>query len=118
MRRGASERDHGGAGAREAKAVSVQDEVEIAVLELDDVELIVLGLEAEAAAPELTRAEQEVVRLVLDGCSNREIAQRRNASVKTVANQLMMIYRKLGIVSRFELAARVGGSSARPSRLP
>jgi DNA-binding CsgD family transcriptional regulator len=98
--------------------VSAQDEVEIAVLQLDDVELIVLGLEVEAAAPGLTRAEQEVVRLVLDGCSNQEIARRRNASAKTVANQLLMIYRKLGIVSRFELAARVGGSSPRPSPLP
>jgi DNA-binding NarL/FixJ family response regulator len=86
-----------------------QDGVEVAVLQIDDVEIVVLGLRAEVTVPELSQAEQGVVQLVLDGCSNQEVARRRGASVKTVANQLQMIYRKLGIGSRFELATRLGG---------
>lgn len=82
--------------------------VELAVVDLDDVELVVVALPADVGAPELTAAEQEVVQLVVDGRSNREIAARRGTSVKTVANQLRAVYEKLGIHSRFELAARLG----------
>lgn len=57
------------------------------------------------ALPELTRSEAEIARLVFRGRSDREIAEARGASVRTVANQLAAIYRKLGVVSRFELVA-------------
>jgi DNA-binding CsgD family transcriptional regulator len=110
MGRGAVEGECVGASAREAEAGPAQAEVEVAVLQIDDVELVVLGLRAEVPVPELSDAEQGVVQLVLDGCSNQEVARRRGASVKTVANQLQMIYRKLGIGSRFELATRLAGS--------
>lgn len=85
--------------------------LEVSVLHLDEVKLVVFGIPAEvdaAGASELTPAERDVVRLVLDGCSNREIAERRGCSAKTVANQLRAVYQKLGIASRFELAARLG----------
>lgn len=56
---------------------------------------------------ELTEAEREVTRLVYEGHSNPEIAARRGTATRTVANQLQSIYRKLNIVSREELIARL-----------
>jgi DNA-binding CsgD family transcriptional regulator len=55
----------------------------------------------------LSAAEREVARLLVAGASNREIAGRRGAAVRTVANQARAIYRKLGVASRAELAAHV-----------
>ena len=48
----------------------------------------------------LTTAEQEVRALVRQGLSNRAIAQARNTSVHTVANQLASLLRKTGVRSR------------------
>lgn len=67
--------------------------------------LVVGGVEAPLAV--LTPAERDVVQLVASGCTNREIAQRRRASVHTVGNQLAAIYGKLGVSSRHELVARL-----------
>lgn len=53
----------------------------------------------------LTSAEAAVLRHVLGGLSNRDIAKRRNTSVRTVANQVAAILRKLGFRSRYELVA-------------
>ena len=65
-----------------------------------------------AAAPrELTATEANVVELVLDGCTNREIAERLYISVKTVERHLTHVYAKLGVRSRRELARR-----SRPSQ--
>jgi DNA-binding NarL/FixJ family response regulator len=54
----------------------------------------------------LSRAEQEVLDLVLEGRSNAEIAAARRTSQRTVANQVAAILDKLGAASRFELIAR------------
>ena len=54
----------------------------------------------------LTDAEVDVARLAIDGLSNAEIAARRGTSLRTVANQMASILRKLGVQSRRELAAR------------
>jgi DNA-binding NarL/FixJ family response regulator len=51
----------------------------------------------------LTRREEEVVRLVAEGFSNREIAEQLNLSEHTVKNYLFHIFEKLGISSRVEL---------------
>ena len=56
-------------------------------------------------AATLTPAERAVVALALEGCSNQEIARRRGASARTIANQLASAYRKLGVSGRAELAA-------------
>ena len=53
----------------------------------------------------LTASERAVVELVERGCSNRQIAELRGASARTVANQLTMAYKKLGVTSRRELRA-------------
>ncbi len=57
----------------------------------------------------LTKAEREVALLVLRGLSNAAIAKQRRCAVRTVANQLQAIYRKLGVGSRAELGALVLG---------
>jgi DNA-binding CsgD family transcriptional regulator/tetratricopeptide (TPR) repeat protein len=51
--------------------------------------------------------ELEVVRLVLAGKTNREIAELLSKSPRTVAGQLGSVMRKLGVSSRTELAVRV-----------
>lgn len=58
------------------------------------------------SAPVLTEAETAVVLLAMAGRRNNEIASERNVSVRTVANQLASAYRKLGVRSRFDLAAK------------
>jgi len=55
---------------------------------------------------ELTPVEQRVAQLVAAGKTNREVAAAMFTSVRTVESHLGRIYRKLGIRSRTELAAR------------
>jgi DNA-binding NarL/FixJ family response regulator len=57
---------------------------------------------------DLTKAENEVARLIVAGKTNAEIAAHRNCSPRTVAVIAAAIYRKLGVRSRSELAARFG----------
>ncbi len=61
-----------------------------------------------AAPTELTATERRVANLVAQGRSNKEVAEALFISVYTVEGNLTRIYRKLGIRSRTELAARVG----------
>jgi DNA-binding NarL/FixJ family response regulator len=51
----------------------------------------------------LSKREQEIVPLVAEGMTNREIANRLNLSEHTVKNHLFRIYEKIGISSRVEL---------------
>ncbi len=81
----------------------------VTTLRVGGVELVVFDVPAPMPPESLTPAEREVAELVVEGLSNREIAARRGASTKTVANQLRRIYQKLGVSSRFELAARLEG---------
>jgi DNA-binding CsgD family transcriptional regulator len=60
-----------------------------------------------AKNPKLTAAEHEVALAVARGGSNREIAEARGASVRTVANQVASACRKLGVRNRRELAAEL-----------
>ena len=55
---------------------------------------------------ELSPVEQRVAELVAAGQTNREVAAATFTSVRTVESHLGRIYRKLGIRSRTELAAR------------
>lgn len=59
-----------------------------------------------APLPEkLTAAEREVVTLILDGKSNAAIAKARGVAVRTVANQVASILRKMRVGSRSALLA-------------
>lgn len=51
----------------------------------------------------LTKREQELVPLVANGLTNREISTRLRVSEHTIKNHLFRIYEKLGISSRVEL---------------
>lgn len=63
------------------------------------------ALRLEGVCSRLSSAEAEVVRLVAEGRSNQDIAVRRQRSMRTVANQVVSIFRKLRIGSRIELFA-------------
>ncbi len=60
---------------------------------------------AHAVATGLSAAEQMVLEQVLAGASNAAIARTRGTSVRTIANQIASIFRKLGVGSRRELFA-------------
>ncbi len=75
-----------------------------------------LEVSGETAAPrsgprsdELTPQELQVTLMVASGATNREAGARLFLSAKTVEAHLGRIYRKLGVRSRTELAARVAG---------
>jgi two-component system nitrate/nitrite response regulator NarL len=51
----------------------------------------------------LTKREEDVVKLVVEGLSNRETAQKLGLTEHTVSNYLFRIYEKLGISGRVEL---------------
>lgn len=55
-------------------------------------------------AATLTRRETQVALAVLEGASNREIAQKLGLGEQTVKNHLSSIFDKLGVSSRLELA--------------
>jgi DNA-binding NarL/FixJ family response regulator len=56
------------------------------------------------AAFDLTRREMEIIREVVAGCSNKEIARRSSISENTVKCHLTRIFDKLGASNRVELA--------------
>lgn len=68
----------------------------------------------EKALEKLTASEKSVARLVLSGASNKEIAERRGVMVRTVANQVASIFRKLGVTARAELGAKLGRGKGEP----
>lgn len=86
----------------------------VARFRVDDLEVLVIDLPPDAVGDgELTDAEREVARLAASGLRNQEIARARGTSTSTVANQLGSIYKKLGVSSRFELAAWWTGTGAK-----
>lgn len=54
---------------------------------------------------DLSAAERAVAEDLLDGRSNAEIATTRCTSVRTVANQVASVFKKLGVHSRSQLVA-------------
>jgi DNA-binding NarL/FixJ family response regulator len=75
--------------------------------EHDGAELRVLSLPVVAARETgLSPAELSVALAIAGGASNREIARRRGTSVRTVANQVASILRRLGLDSRVQVALR------------
>ena len=52
----------------------------------------------------LTDRERDIVRLIADGHNNNSIADKLDMSEKTVRNRLTVIYSKLEVTSRLELA--------------
>lgn len=69
-----------------------------------------------ARAATVSEAELRVVRLVLEGHSNAEVAARLFLSKRTIDTHLTNVYRKLGIGSRRELVAAMTGVCRAPER--
>lgn len=65
--------------------------------------------------PELTESELAVVRLVAEGATNREVAERMYISPHTVNSHLRHVFTKLGIRSRVELA-RMAAERGKPGQ--
>jgi DNA-binding NarL/FixJ family response regulator len=63
----------------------------------------------------LSRREQEVVRCVAEGLSNREIAQRLGLTEHTVKNYLFRIFDKLGVSKRVEVVLYAYSLGTTPS---
>jgi DNA-binding CsgD family transcriptional regulator len=61
----------------------------------------------EATIDELTGQELQIALMVASGASNRETAAQLFLSTRTVENHLGRVYRKLGLRSRTELAAKL-----------
>ena len=54
----------------------------------------------------LTVRERELLVLLVEGKSNRQIAEKLHLSVYTVRNHLVHIYKKLGVSTRYGAVAR------------
>ena len=52
----------------------------------------------------LTRREREILRLVVDGCTNRQISQRLGTRPLTVKNQIAALLEKVQLRNRLQLA--------------
>ena len=61
-------------------------------------------METMASAIRLTARQKALISAVVDGCGNRAIAQRFGVSEQTVKNQLSVLFQKIGVSSRLELA--------------
>ena len=61
--------------------------------------------ESTGSFPELTPRERDVVALLGQGMSNKEIARRLSIRVATVKNHVHSILQKLGVTRRFAVAA-------------
>lgn len=59
------------------------------------------------ALQELSPREYEVVTLLAEGLSNKELAARLDISLHTVKNHVKSIFRKLEVASRLELVSRL-----------
>ncbi len=66
------------------------------------------AVEAAAAVEELTARERQVLELIAEGLSNRQIGERLYISGKTVSVHVSAILRKLGASTRAEAAFRAG----------
>ncbi|MBN1697599.1 MAG: hypothetical protein JW881_08810 [Spirochaetales bacterium] len=56
---------------------------------------------------DLTNREKEILSLILEGNTTKDIAVKLDIAVKTVENHFFNIYRKTGLHSRFELLSRM-----------
>ena len=61
----------------------------------------------------LTKREEDLVRAVADGLSNRDIAGKLNLSEHTVKNYIFRIFEKLGVSNRVELVLYALSNSRR-----
>ena len=73
---------------------------------------------ANDALAELTQREREIVRLIVEGASNKEVASSLNISERTVKGHLSNVFQKLGVADRLKLVllVREGRVAGAPSQ--
>lgn len=94
----------------EGKAMTFEEAIEYALFEVRSPNPLSPASEqisASAQPPNLTRREREVASLVAQGLTNRQIAAELVVSERTVDNHVTNIFKKLGLTSREQLAARL-----------
>ncbi len=85
------------------------ESVTLSEFAVGDVTFVAIGAPAVPGdvAKRLAPSELEVLRMIIQGMTNAEIAAARNTAVRTTANQVAIMFKKLGVSSRGELLARV-----------
>jgi DNA-binding CsgD family transcriptional regulator len=73
------------------------------------------NVDAFIAGSGLTAREAEILRLILRGAGNKDIAAALFISTSTVRNHVYNMYRKLGVKSRIELVNRINAKAKRPT---
>jgi len=66
---------------------------------------VLRGAQLEALAEPLTERELQILRLLTDGLSNKDVGERLYLSPDTVKSHLVNVYRKLGVESRAHAVA-------------
>jgi DNA-binding CsgD family transcriptional regulator len=104
----ATRRVSGDAGDPSSPALRAPSELSAHTFRVGAEEFVVLSypMARVQPPPELTSAERHVVVALMEGKSNAAIAAERGTSPRTIANQVAAVFRKLGVRSRAELAAR------------
>ena len=87
----------------EGKSMGLEEAVDYALSEE------VSTTPASSAPATLTRREEEVASLVVQGMTNRRVATELSISEHTAATHVRRIFKKLGLHSRAELATWVSG---------
>jgi two-component system NarL family response regulator len=67
---------------------------------------------------ELTQREREIVRLIVEGASNKEVASSLNISERTVKGHLSNVFQKLGVTDRLKLMLYVREGKVRGISTP
>ncbi len=70
-----------------------------------------MGLRRHVTNVFLTLRERQIVRTLATGGTNRELAHRLGVREQTLKNQLSVIYAKVGVRNRLELAIYAAGHS-------
>ncbi len=78
----------------------------------DGARRVVMRLADSYSAPHLSSVERDILRGLICGLDNTEIAKRRGTSRRTIANQLGSLFRKFGVSGRGELLAKLSRSVA------
>lgn len=92
---------------RLARTAAAPEDLDAHVLRQGEEELVVLSFTPTGRSA-LTEAEIRIAIGIAAGRSNAEIARWQGVSVRTIANHVASVLKKLGASSRNEVAARFG----------
>jgi len=96
------------AAYQEGRRLSIGDATDLALTLLEDFSATLVSAESESYHPLdslLSKREQEVIRLVAEGLSNKAIGKRLSISPSTVTYHLTNVFNKLNVSSRAQAVA-------------